>query len=230
MDLDELTPKEIEIRRAREAGPFPNRWNVARGIYVIDKLYLREYTDEVFRFVNQDKPKTPLTIKQWEQCLATIYGGETSYGEKYGGSCSDRETCRVSMTGLCLPKSRMLKANLSAEDRDSFIKLYKILSTSIGELINDKFKYNQNISDDDITLIDNLYKKIPAEDSTSDSTHYGGNNDTIHSASYRLGGGKTRKRKGRSSTKKHKKNKKYKKRASTKKHKKYKKRKSTRKR
>jgi hypothetical protein len=45
------------------------------------------------------------------------------------------------------------------------------------------------------------------------------------------GGRQTRKRKGRSSTKKHKKNKKHKKRASTKKHKKYKKkRKSTRKR
>ena len=47
---------------------------------------------------------------------------------------------------------------------------------------------------------------------------------------YGRGGKKTRKRKGRSSTKKHKKNKKHKKRASTKKHKKYKKRKSTRKR
>ena len=106
-------------------------------------------------------------------------------------------------------------------DYDSFVSKLENLLERVKEDAKDQYDYHVYASNtkDDPKYTFEAWKKN--KDEVNEKLRH-----DYHNRMY-YGGRKTRKRKGRSSTKKHKKNKK---RASTKKHKKYKKRKSTRKR
>jgi len=194
-ELETKTPDEIIKKPPSTEVKSNSKVEIDHIIHVANGI---QYMDDNYLRENNTiigKKKTPLTIEQWKKCML----------KSKSDACEDEEGCRKSKgVDLCLPERRKLKANLSDSRKKYFVQVYKAIGKCFNTLPTDNYRKMSTNCGNLITIL-----------STDQQPGYNGGSG--------IGGGKTRKRKGRSSTKKHKKNKKYKKRASTKKYKKYKK-------